>query len=307
MSFPRPLIAAVLAASLLAACSTAGTNRSGDGGAKDGGGPGPIRVVAAENTWGSIAAGLGGDRVQVRSIIANPSIDPHDYEASVADARAVAGAQLVVMNGGGYDAWMGRLLASREGNARVVNAAAVLPNAAAANLHLFADPGAVEVVSRRITAALVATDPDHADYYEARAAAQRRDHERWVGQLRAIAAARVGTMAAATENLALPVLRRAGLRVLTPTAFMRAVAQGVDPAPRDLEAARAALDRGVAKLLASNLQAATPVTEQMVGTARARGIPVVEVFEVLPAGRSYYQAMAREAEAIAAALGVALP
>ena len=39
-----------------------------------------IRVVAAENFWGSIASQLGGDHVTVTSIITNPDTDPHDYE-----------------------------------------------------------------------------------------------------------------------------------------------------------------------------------------------------------------------------------
>ena len=67
-------------------------------------------MVAAENFWGSLAAQLGGDRVSVRSIIDNPDADPHDYEPTAADARAMAGAQLVIVNGIGYDAWAGKLV-----------------------------------------------------------------------------------------------------------------------------------------------------------------------------------------------------
>ncbi|MDX6621508.1 MAG: zinc/manganese transport system substrate-binding protein, partial [Gaiellales bacterium] len=39
-----------------------------------------LQVVAAENFWGSIAAQLGGNRVHVTSVIANPATDPHGYE-----------------------------------------------------------------------------------------------------------------------------------------------------------------------------------------------------------------------------------
>ena len=51
---------------------------------------GKLHVVAAENFWGSIAAQLGGDRVDVTSIITNPDTDPHDYEPTADDARAIA-------------------------------------------------------------------------------------------------------------------------------------------------------------------------------------------------------------------------
>ena len=65
--------------------------------------PGPhqgsLRIVAAENLWGSIAAQLGGARANVQSIIVNPAQDPHSYEPTPADARKLALAQLAIVNG----------------------------------------------------------------------------------------------------------------------------------------------------------------------------------------------------------------
>src|SRR5438445_12890063 len=77
----------------LASCASVGSARSG----------GRPSVVAAENVWGSIAAQLGGDRVTVSSIIDNPNADPHDYEPTTEDARAMASAHFLSENGGGYD------------------------------------------------------------------------------------------------------------------------------------------------------------------------------------------------------------
>ena len=71
---------------------------------------GKLQVVAAENFWGSIAAQLGGDRVEVTSIITNPATDPHDYEPTSEDARTMAGAQMAIVNGIGYDTWASKLL-----------------------------------------------------------------------------------------------------------------------------------------------------------------------------------------------------
>src|ERR1051326_3348412 len=71
---------------------------------------GKIQVVAAENFWGSIAAQVGGDHVKVTSIIVNPDTDPHDYEATPADARTIASAGYVIFNGVGYDPWVRQLL-----------------------------------------------------------------------------------------------------------------------------------------------------------------------------------------------------
>src|SRR6202521_3456747 len=84
------------------------------------GGATPLRVVAVENSWGSIATQLGGDRVQVTSVIANPATDPHAYEPTAADARTIAGAQLVIVNGIGYDPWAPKLIAANPVKGRIV-------------------------------------------------------------------------------------------------------------------------------------------------------------------------------------------
>ena len=106
---------ALAALALLAGgCGRAGV---GTGGGSGGSG---FSVVAAENFWGSIASQLAGARAHVSSIIVNPSTDPHSYEPSASDARTIAGARLVIVNGIGYDNWARRLLGASPSAARVV-------------------------------------------------------------------------------------------------------------------------------------------------------------------------------------------
>ena len=85
------VLAALATAGLAAACSTAASGSPATSGSLGG----KIIVVAAENFWGSIAAQLGGTHVTETSIITNPNTDPHDYEPTAGDARAIAAAQLV--------------------------------------------------------------------------------------------------------------------------------------------------------------------------------------------------------------------
>src|SRR6202007_868040 len=73
------------------------------------GGSTTITGVAAENFWGSLARPLRGSHVKVTSIINNPDADPHDYEPNAADGRAIAAAQLAIINGVGYDGWATKL------------------------------------------------------------------------------------------------------------------------------------------------------------------------------------------------------
>src|SRR5881392_3604410 len=111
----KPLSTALLAALLLAV--GAGGSAASLSASEAGGG---LPVVAAENFWGSIAAQLGGDKVHVTSVITSPATDPHDYEPTAADARTLAGAQMAIVNGIGYDPWAGKLIAANPVHGRVV-------------------------------------------------------------------------------------------------------------------------------------------------------------------------------------------
>ena len=97
------LVGVLVFAFLMAACglsqAPAGSNSSGK-----------VQVVAVENFWGSIAAQVGGEHASVTSIIANPDTDPHDYDPTPQDARTIAQARYVIVNGVGYDTWAGKLL-----------------------------------------------------------------------------------------------------------------------------------------------------------------------------------------------------
>ncbi len=104
-----------LVAAGLAGCDRSGPSATAGTGA---GGGGRLRVVAAENFWGSIASQLGGSKVDVSSIIVNPDTDPHSYEPTAADARTMAGARLAIVNGIGYDNWAPKLLAASPGGRR---------------------------------------------------------------------------------------------------------------------------------------------------------------------------------------------
>ncbi|PRA79652.1 metal ABC transporter solute-binding protein, Zn/Mn family [Microbacterium sp. MYb66] len=101
----KPVVALALAsvtALALAGCSTTPAAGEGD--------DGTITVVASTNVYGDIAAQIGGDRVEVESIITSASQDPHSYEATARDRLTVQKADLVIENGGGYDAFIDTLL-----------------------------------------------------------------------------------------------------------------------------------------------------------------------------------------------------
>src|SRR5476651_1484529 len=75
---------------------------------------GPVKIVAAENFYGDVAAQIGGADVAVTSILASPDDDPHLFEASASTAKALAEAEIVIVNGVDYDPWMAKLLAAHK-------------------------------------------------------------------------------------------------------------------------------------------------------------------------------------------------
>src|SRR5580765_4237900 len=102
------IVAVAVSGMGLGACSSSGATARG------------VRVVAAENFWGSIVSQIAGPDATVTSIVTSPDADPHDYEPTPADARAFADAKLVIENGIGYDPWAQRLLDADSGSGRVV-------------------------------------------------------------------------------------------------------------------------------------------------------------------------------------------
>ena len=100
------LVTIAVAALALSGCAPATATDEGDG---------TLSVVATTNIYGDLAAEIGGDRVTVTSIINSSAKDPHSYEASARDRLAVTKADLVIENGGGYDAFMHDLLEGTDG------------------------------------------------------------------------------------------------------------------------------------------------------------------------------------------------
>src|SRR5262245_20027033 len=71
---------------------------------------GTITVAASTNVWGSVARAVGGTGVSVDSLIDDAVADPHAYPDKPEDAVALARADLVVYNGGGYDDFFTKLI-----------------------------------------------------------------------------------------------------------------------------------------------------------------------------------------------------
>jgi len=268
------------------------------------GGARVIDVVAAENFWGSLVSQLGGSHVRVYSVVSDPNTDPHDYESSALAARAVAGARYVVLNGAGYDEWMTKLLAANPAaGRRVYDIGAALGKRPGDNPHLWYNPSYVTRACDHIEADLKALDPKDAAYFTARRAAVTAAFAGIREQLAQIRHDHAGQPVAATESIFAYLASYLRLRLISPPAFMNAVAEGNDPAVASVVLFEHQLSTRQATVLVYNKQTATALTTSVRGIAAAHHIPVVGVTEIIqPPGQSFEQWFGGELAALSRAL-----
>jgi zinc/manganese transport system substrate-binding protein len=290
---------------LVLSCAVLAASVAGCGGVPTSASVRGVRVVPAENFWGSIARQLGGNRVTVTSIISNPAQDPHAYEPTAGDARTMAGAQLAIVNGVGYDPWASRLLASNRTDGRtVVDVGTLLGLHTGDNPHRWYNPGDVTRVAAAVTAALKHLDPGHARYYAQRLQSfQTSALARYHALIATIRRRYAGVPVGASESIFALLAPALGLRLLTPPSFMRAISEGTEVTAADTATAERQITSRAIKVWIENRQNLTPEIQRLDGLARAAGIPIVTVTETLtPVTATFEQWQTSQLEALAAAL-----
>jgi zinc/manganese transport system substrate-binding protein len=275
---------------VLAALALAGCNRSGGPAGGVGARRAGFTVVAAENFWGSLAEQLAGRRASVRSLIVDPSTDPHSYQPTAADARAIAGARMVIVNGLGYDRWATQLLEASGGDGRsVLDVGRALGLGGDANPHRWYYPGDVERVIAAIVADYARIDPADAAYFHRRQLDLERSAFAGYDALRARIRSRfAGAPVGYSESIFQGLGEDLHLELLTPRGFVKAVAEGTDVTAQDLEATERQAARRRIRVWIFNSQNATPDVQRAGEAARRAGIPVVTITETLsPAGATF--------------------
>ena len=284
------------AAFLAAGCGTKSTS----GVAQNG-----VQVVAAESSWGSIAAQLGGRRARVESVIKSPATDPHDYEPTAGDARSIAQAQLVIENGAGYDPWAGKLVDANPTSGRIVlDVGELVGIKPGGNPHRWYSPADVQRVIAEIVRDYDKLDPRSARYFaKQRARLETRGLARYKRLFATIKRRYRGVPVGASESIFTPLAQALGLRLLTPPSFLKAIGEGTEPTAAD----KTTIDRQIAdrriKVWIFNSQNSTPDVKRITDAAHKRSIPVTTITETpVPESASFQNWQSRQLEALAAAL-----
>ena len=132
-----------------------------------------LNVVASFSILGDFVRAIGGDRVDVTTLVGADS-DVHVYTPAPSDAKRIADAKLVVVNGLGLEGWLPRLVQSSGSKATVVTASAgvtPLKLGSAADPHAWQSVPNAKIYVTDIANALAAAAPEDADFFRARAKA----------------------------------------------------------------------------------------------------------------------------------------
>jgi zinc/manganese transport system substrate-binding protein len=261
-----------------------------------------LGVVAAENFYADIVRQIGGDRVEVASILNNPNQDPHLFETTPTIVRQIAAAQIVIFNGAGYDSWMGKLLESAQRADRTVVAVAELVNKKEGdNPHLWYEPTTMPTVARALATAFSRSDPAHAADYAVRLQAFIGSLDRVNRKIEEIRAKYAGVAVASTEPVFGYMASALGLKVHNER-FQTAVMNDTEPSARDIAAFEDDLKEHKVKLLLYNKQTSTKLTQGMLDVAHRSNVVVVGVTETEPMGVSYQDWMLSQLEDLQKAL-----
>jgi zinc/manganese transport system substrate-binding protein len=287
----------MLLAVLAAVVATAAAARSGSAAASSG----KIVAVGAESQYADVISQVGGRYVQASAIMSSPSTDPHSFEASIAVAREVGSARLVVQNGLGYDAFMSTIESAAPGSGRTVidvQRLLRLPDDTP-NPHLWYDPATMPRVAGAVATALAAIQPAHSAYFKANAAAFSASLSPLDRAVASFRSAYPGAAVAVTEPVADYLLTALGADNRTPWAFQADVMNGVDPSPQSVAAQRALFTGRKVAVFLYNQQVTDALTETFIALAEQNHIPVVGVYETMPEpGYSYQTWMRAEVQAV---------
>ena len=270
--------ACIAAAGLVAAMGACGSRESA--GTASSNALGTLNVVASINQWGSVAGEIGGSRVKVTSIINSTAVEAHDYEPTSADIAAMAKADVIIVNGAGYDSWATKAASSTK--AQVVNAAESGGKHDGDNPHVWFSASVRTAAAKAIAAAYRHSDAAHAEEYTKQLKTWQ-DKEKTLESAIAEAKQRLdGKKYAATESVAAYLADDLGLTDATPAGYAQAVANESEPASGDVTAFSKLLQAGSVALLVVNTQESNATTKQLTTAAGQGDVQVVELTEQMP-------------------------
>lgn len=247
---------------------------------------GVVKILATTNVWGDIVKQLGGEWVEVTVILDDPLQDPHSYEATARDQLAVNDAELVVMNGGGYDDFIKALLGSADSAKQVISAVEdpepYSDEPAIENEHVWYDFEAVAEFSDLFVLTMSQIRPEAFSALNANYDSFIAELGNLTIRLEALHDHSIDLGVIATEGVGNLLLDRAGFLNMTPSALEKAIEEETEVPPTAMADTENLMKNGLIGVLVTNSQVSDPVSQRLIELADSELIPVVELSELIP-------------------------
>lgn len=286
---------------------------------------GRLRVVASTSTYGDIAEASLGPEVDVVSIIDDASVDPRLYEPTESDAAAVAEADIILLNGGGYDDFLLSLARDHNPSALVIDAFGTSGFDPAAEhddhvgwddefekelepdlSHVVANPlvwyhfGTISALADRLLETVAQFDDGWRDAVQG----HTREFQSDLVEIQARAdrlATRVSGSSLTTDGTSAYLLRAIGLSDRTPESFLTGSATvGIEELDVS-ETVTLLQDESIVVLAMT--ERTSMRRETLLESASSGGVEVMELRESMPAGLTYIEWMSSNLDALEAVVG----
>lgn len=300
--------AALLAAGGLLLTTTACSSDSEDSAAEPGAQK-KISIVASTSIWADVAQAVAdtasGVDIEVKPIVEGNGVDPHHFEPSAADIAKAEDADLLVVNGGGYDSWIYQAVSDQDNiisalpltdhgkladdpNVMTIDAAKATAKKnpekvtnIEGNEHIWYDPAALDEVAGNIADQINELNTD------ANASTERVDSH--VDRLRDKLKELPDDLSyAQTEPIADYIMKYTSGKDVTPEGYRKATISEGEPTAADLAAFTKAIEEDKVDLLIFNPQTETDTAGRIKSAAEDADVNIVEIGETPPDGKEFW-------------------
>lgn len=256
-----------------------------------------ITIVASTDFYAEIAKTVVGEHGTATAIIKDANVSPEDYEPTTTVAKKISGADIVLANGLGYDAWLNKLAKTSKNTKLIRVGEDVLNKKTGVNPHLWNDPETMSKTANYLATELGKKDPKNRDYY-------KKNAKKYVASLKPvndlitkISKKADGQTVAQTEPVFEYMLDALGYKIMD-TDFSEAIEEGNDPSPATLAALKSAITNHKIAFFVNNTQTSSSTVSNLIDLAKKNDIPVVNVTETIPNGENYVSWKLKELKAI---------
>lgn len=243
-----------------------------------------ISIMTTTNVYADIAKNVVGKYGTAEAIIKNANADPHDFEPTTDDAKALSNADIVVANGLGYDSWMNKLASSVDKEPVLVGED-LMNLKQGANPHIWFDLTMPTKYVNYLVRKLSKKDPRHASYY-------RDNGQNYLAKVARIQkiATKIDGQSSKPVYVSEPVFDYALEATHIAVAdkdFEKAIQNNTDPSPATVQQMTEGIKKHKIAFFVANSQTSSSTVDNFIKLAKQQNIPVLPVRETIPDKTTY--------------------